>query len=274
MKGYRQLTLLYGLLLMVVAIPVATYLVEQNADNRNLAVKKEVKKKGCIEQCPSRDGVLRSCNPPEADGSSLDSMCAWEGRVETCGGKSWCCPLAGGKWTVNMAKCPNITPTPTVGQNSALNYKIAFGGVKPDSAQCVVNWPLQFMVLGGGESKTYINVIPTTKTIVGEKLIFSGKLELSGFTKTSGIAIFVKGPQHLQVKYGKNNQTGYYNQAGGELALSDDVIYDFSNYPLIPGDVSSPTAGVLDGVINGIDFAYIKAKSFDHETVDSGSFSI
>lgn len=65
----------------------------------------------CTEQCPGTDGVLRSCTPPEADGSSADSLCAWAGRVETCGGKSYCCPAPGGTWTADMTKCTTITVT-------------------------------------------------------------------------------------------------------------------------------------------------------------------
>lgn len=264
MKEYKQKIVFVGLVLMAVALPVAIILVQSKMDNRNLAVDTV----SCVEQCPGKDGVLRSCTPPEPDGGSTDSLCYVAGRVEPCGGKSWCCPAPGGVWTLDMTKCPNITPTGT--QNNLLNYKIAYGGVNPNSAQCVVDWPLQFMVLGGGESKTYVNVIPTAKTVVGEKLVFSGKLDLTGFTKTSGIAIFIKGPKHLQVKYGKNDQTGLYNQAGGELNLTEDTTYDFSGYPILPGDVSGVSSGVQDGVINGIDFAYIKAKSIEHETIDNG----
>lgn len=60
----------------------------------------------CTEQCPGSDGVLRSCTPPESDGSSADSLCAWAGRVEGCGGRQYCCPAAGGAWTTDMTACP------------------------------------------------------------------------------------------------------------------------------------------------------------------------
>ena len=65
---------------------------------------------GCKEECPGSDGVLRNCTPPEADGSSEDSICTYAGRVAACGGTDFCCPSAGGKWTKDMTKCPTTTP--------------------------------------------------------------------------------------------------------------------------------------------------------------------
>lgn len=71
----------------------------------------------CTEQCPGKDGVLRNCTPPEADGTSSDSLCNSKGRVETCGTSQYCCPAAGGKWTTDMSACKATgkpRPTPMV----------------------------------------------------------------------------------------------------------------------------------------------------------------
>lgn len=62
---------------------------------------------GCVEQCPGSDGVLRSCTPPESDGTSEDSLCNSAGRVQSCGNQPYCCPSADGDWTTDMSKCPN-----------------------------------------------------------------------------------------------------------------------------------------------------------------------
>jgi len=230
----------------------------------------------CVQVCREGVGQLSNCTPPEADGTVAVSICNIAGRVETCGGSQFCCPVAEGKWTLDMTKCPDITPTVSPGQDSVLNYKIAFGGVNPNSAQCVVNWPLQFIVLGGGESMVYTDIVPEIKTVVGNRLVFSGSLVLTGFSKTSDVAVFISGPKHLQVKYGKNNQSDAYNQAGGELVLTADVstspVYDFSNYPIIPGDVVGVNSDFSDGWINGVDFAYVKTKSLVHETVAEGGY--
>ena len=265
MKGYRQLTLLYGLLLMVVAIPVAIYLVEQNADSRNMAANK----RGCVEQCPGRDGVLRNCTPPEADGSSEDSVCNVANRVQMCGGKCYVCPSPNGKWKVDDAlKCAGTTVVPSIpaGQVGVLNYQISFGGVNPNNAQCTIDWPLKFIILGDGETKVYQNVIPKNKFVLNNKMVFIGSLKLTGFTRLNNLAVFIRGPKHLQVKYGKNNQTGSYNQAGGEIMVTESEVlsplYDFSGYPLMPGDVVGTYSEQQDDMINGVDFSYIKFMIF------------
>jgi hypothetical protein len=67
----------------------------------------------CVEQCPGSDKVLRNCTPPESDGSPAESNCNLAGRVEPCGGRQFCCPVAGGNWTTNMSACATPTPTAT-----------------------------------------------------------------------------------------------------------------------------------------------------------------
>jgi hypothetical protein len=41
---------------------------------------------------------------------------------------------------------------------------------------------------------------------------------------------------------------------------------------MIPGDVTGEVEGVQDGWVNGIDFAYVKARALTHETVASGGY--
>ncbi|MFA7300851.1 MAG: hypothetical protein WC069_00875 [Candidatus Shapirobacteria bacterium] len=222
---------------------------------------------GCKEECPGSDGVLRNCT-----GVVGQSLCNQVNRVEMCGTKCFICPTVGGKWNVtDISKCP------VVGLNPVLNYKIAFGGVMPNSSQCLVSWPLQITVLGDGESKTYVNVLPDSITTVGNKRIVSGSLVLTNFSKTTGVSAFITGPKHLQMKYGKNNQTGPYGKLIGELTLTNDkatsIVYDFSGYPIIPGDVSG-VSGVQDKFVNAVDFALVKSKSLVHETVQSGGYLI
>ncbi len=71
----------------------------------------------CTEQCPGKDGVLRSCTPPESDGTSNDSLCNQNGRIESCGGVKYCC--MNGVWKSGVSNCisatstPTMTPTPT-----------------------------------------------------------------------------------------------------------------------------------------------------------------
>ena len=114
----KKKTYIIGAVLIAILIIglAATYLLgQQNQDIRQQA-------NTCTEQCPGTDGILRSCHPPESDGSSNDSGCssAFIGRVETCGPAftEFCCN--GNSWTTNMALCapspspsPSPTPTPT-----------------------------------------------------------------------------------------------------------------------------------------------------------------
>jgi hypothetical protein len=63
----------------------------------------------CVEQCPAGDGVLRSCSPPEADGTPQESICNVAKRVESCGGRDYCCPAPGAQWTTDMRLCETVS---------------------------------------------------------------------------------------------------------------------------------------------------------------------
>lgn len=108
-KSPMKTYLIAGIILAVLAIGglASLFLVEKPQDVRQQATQ-------CVEECPGNDGVLRSCTPPESDGSSNDSGCNLAGRVEGCGGVDYCCPAPGGTWTTNMTACATPTPTPEV----------------------------------------------------------------------------------------------------------------------------------------------------------------
>lgn len=109
----NQLIAVLSLILVILAIPIATLLLQENQDIRQQAA-------SCKEECPGKDGVLRSCTPPDSDGSSSDSICTFKGRVEACGSKSYCCPSVGGKWTLDMTACATPTPTKTASPSSTV----------------------------------------------------------------------------------------------------------------------------------------------------------
>ncbi len=157
----------------------------------------------------------------------------------------------------------------STGGDSVLNYKILFGGLQSD-AKCVANWPVSITVLANGVSKTY------SHTPVRDGDSFSGSLVLTGFTAREGVAVFIKGSKHLQMKYGKDNQVGAYAKAGGEISLTDSVStspwYVFSGYPLVAGDVTGVNSDAQDGWINGVDFSYVKQRSLTHEMVAEGAY--
>jgi len=136
-----------------------------------------------------------------------------------------------------------------------LNFKVAFGGISGPAA-CAVNWPLSVIVLGNGSSQVYRDVKADGENKVSMRLV--------NFGQTNNLAVFVKGPKHLQMKYGKDGQDTLYDRAGGEIGgLTTDAatspLLDFSKLPMMAGDVTGETDGVPDGVIDGRDFAYVKS---------------
>ena len=164
--------------------------------------------------------------------------------------------------------CPiRVTPTPS--EDVFLNFKMSFYGVSGD-ALCAdrEKMPVDITVrANNGIAKTYNNIIPVS--VSGGVYVINLKLE--DFPYRNDLAVFVKGPKHLQVKYGKNNQDSYYNVAGGELNgltanAATSPLFDFSKYPLLGGDVTG-SSGVRDGVVDGLDFSYVKTEAVDRTEV-------
>lgn len=157
-----------------------------------------------------------------------------------------------------------ITGETVTGDEPILNYEVSFGYVKAVSGKCVVNWPMQIIVLSNGESKVYTGIKAINPTVSGDQIIYKGSLPLVGFSHLNNVAVFIKGPKHLQMKYAIQNQSGPYDKAGGELVLTKDAatstVYNFSAYPMIPGDVVGPNSETPDGWIDGVDFAFVKNK--------------
>ncbi len=167
-----------------------------------------------------------------------------------------------------------VTPQPTSPASEAdmwINYRVAFAGVKADR-QCATGWQTKLTALSGQTRKEYTNVPLSKTTDVNDKgeAVYEGSFHAPGFTQASGVALFFKGPKHLQVKYGKTGQAAFYNQAGGEISLtnvaSTSPVLDFSEYPILAGDVNG------DGMINGIDFTTIKPKAADFVEIASGGY--
>jgi len=162
------------------------------------------------------------------------------------------------------------------GDTPILNFQVSYGNVKVSDGKCVVDWPMQVIVLAKGESKVYTGVKPILMGTSGDKIIYQGRLPLTGFNHFENVAAFIKGPKHLQMKYAVQNQSAPYDKAGGQLTLTKDAttspLYNFSAYPIIPGDVKGPNSENPDGWIDGVDFAYVKGRSLTHETVAESGY--
>ncbi len=156
-----------------------------------------------------------------------------------------------------------------------LNYRLAYAGVEK-GAKCAVNWPVSLVVMSSaGVVKNY-RVVPEKDSSVTNRMVYKGSVVLEGLNERENLAVFFKGPKHIQVKYGVNNQVNYYNVAGGRISLTTDAftspVYDFSGYPLLAGDVTGPSAGVQDGILDGRDFAYVKNEAIGRKVVADGSY--
>ncbi|HOZ81017.1 MAG TPA: hypothetical protein PK370_02230 [Candidatus Woesebacteria bacterium] len=156
-----------------------------------------------------------------------------------------------------------------------LKMVVAFKDVRGDS-QCANNWPLKVTVMApGGVTKSYTNIIPTKINSSGDLAKYSVSLRLVGFDYKEDLAVFVKGPKHLQWKYGVNNQTSFYDKQGGKISLTSDestsTTYDFSGYPLLPGDITGE-GDVQDGIVDGRDFSLVKSESIKRTSSESGGY--
>lgn len=74
-------------------------LVRQNQNVEEEAV-------GCVQQCAVGKADLVSCDGVDTNGAV--SKCSFM-RIETCGGKEYCCPAASGSWTTDLTKCAALS---------------------------------------------------------------------------------------------------------------------------------------------------------------------
>lgn len=169
----------------------------------------------------------------------------------------------------------------STGTGLLLKFNMTFLGVTA-GAGCAepADMPLAVIVRAAdGITKTYNNVVATKLSGDQNGLgIYQVVLRLGDFNYGSNLAVFVKDGRHLQVKYGVNGQSAFYNQAGGELGslTSDEAttsVIDFTKYPLLAGDVTGPD-GVQDGVVDGLDFSYVKTQSIARTAIDAGGYML
>lgn len=221
----NQLTAILSLILVVLAIPVVATLLQENQDIRQQAA-------ACQEDCRALDGVLRSCTPPESDGSSNDSLCAWAGRTESCGNKMYCCPSAGGKW----ALCPTAAPTKVVTASpSATRAPSATAAPSvtqtPSITTTPTNKPCTTNDQCGTGSTCYQPPMPTCP---------------AGSSCTQ-----VMPPAYCVPTSGSSrdiNQDGKVDQA--------DLVILMTNYRVSP--LNNPRADLNgDGIVTAVDFAYL-----------------
>jgi hypothetical protein len=161
------------------------------------------------------------------------------------------------------------TATPTINQTAVnLVAKVTFAGVN-GSAQCATNWLVKAITLGGGKTEVDTGITAVrTGAVVNNLEVYKVTVGINSVTSRSGLALFVKGPAHLQMKYAIDGQSKEYDKAGGELCIGSSCpdIYDFTKFPILAGDVNQ------DGVINGLDFSIVKTDSISRKSVAAGGY--
>ena len=178
---------------------------------------------------------------------------------------------------------PTLTPVPTIISNGpVLKFKMTFLGIN-NGALCatVDKLPLSIIVRAAdGTTKTMSDVIAVreTSTDVSALAVYDVSVVLGNYNFRDNLAVFIKSPKSLQVKYGVNGQTIYYNKAGGELSgLTNDYsttpLFDFTKYPLLAGDVTGQSS-TQDGVVDGQDFSFVKTKAIERTEVPAGSYML
>ncbi len=129
------------------------------------------------------------------------------------------------------------------------------------------NIKVDLQVQSGSGVMTTFNQVALTRdsewTIPGTSVNlvkYKGVVTLAGVVPGSNFSLFIKGPKHIQTKYGVNNQTTYYNEPKGNLTLTAGTNeFSFMAYPLLAGDITGPS-GSADNKVDGLDYAMVKAE--------------
>jgi len=178
-------------------------------------------------------------------------------------------------YTIAGGSGPTNTP-PVSGTWPVLKYLISYRNVVSGN-MCATGWPVVITALApNGTRKVYTGQVPVRDTSITDRVAYRGQLTLTDFPYYQNLAIFIKGPKHLQNKYGINNQAAFYNKAGGEITLTSNpattVVQNFTGYPLMPGDLTGTTSGVQDGMVDGRDWSYLKVVADRRDNVDNGVY--
>lgn len=146
----------------------------------------------------------------------------------------------------------------TENYQTKLTFKISFKGIKP-SSYCVNSLQPPKTEIFDNHNKVYLIGNPVNfKPISGETNKFGDQVfEIQGVITDSQSPtikfIRIKGDSHTAIVLCQNNQTKKItNPNSCSINFNNDTVYDFSNYPLPPGNTNQ------DETINSLDFSIIK----------------
>lgn len=219
---------------------------------------------GSITPILTPDGPMKCSIRPGApvvgcpSGYTCECTCCPEPGLVGCAQYDVCRKIVS---TVTPSVKPTVKPTEILVNDGVLKFKITFAGVN-SAANCAKNWNVNVTVMEKNNKMNLFNNVPLTigETKANGLLVYSGQVSLKGVATRDNLAIFIKSPKHIQTKYGVNGQSTFYGKSGGEIKVEDSslktTIQDFTGYPMLAGDVVGDNG--QDGVVNGLDFAFIK----------------
>jgi hypothetical protein len=181
----------------------------------------------------------KSC---ESGASCTNGSDGWRCRLASLGGGTTTAPGYSVKLKVSLAGLSDYTEAPACLGNLTVNVSMQ---AENNVEKVFSNVPL-----------TKVDKVCRASDTAGNCLsylaVFEGNLSITGGSGSYNKASFlIKGPRHLQSKYGKNLQEEYYNEKDGQITVTNGVVLNFSKYPLLPGDVNN------DGLVDGRDYSQV-----------------
>jgi len=176
-----------------------------------------------------------------------------------------------GEWS-EKTECPVECDSSTNWCNGLdkgyLSFNYVLDGVKPGNDSCTKNWKIK-VVVSKGTVKTQTYTVPlakdSTRSANSGDNVYRAFVPISDLPDTTGLSVLLKGPKHMTTKYGMDNQDDGYTQYMGMLTIAKGVAtknkpFNFINYPILAGDVTGIFNGIPDGVIDSLDYNFIKRK--------------
>ncbi len=158
---------------------------------------------------------------------------------------------------------PDVAIPVTGGSAGNMQFKLSFSGLMDYATTiCAKPQTVDVIIKGAGVEKEYKKV-PIIKS--GNycrvwnnaenkcdlfNAVYTASVSTEGLPNPlDNASILVRGPLEVTTKFGEDGQSQYYNALQGKLRIIPGATFDFSKYPLSPGDTNS------DDVVNGLDYA-------------------
>lgn len=168
--NWKVISAIIGIVVLSIGVIAGIFLVRQQQDIREKASGNCTDPKSIVK-CPASDGNLYSCNPPDSNNNAQISSCNVAGRIELCGVdgsvKEYCCPVAGGAWTLDTSECTCDAKAPT---------SLSFENISPTSTK------LKWTVGAGGKYRLWVSTNPAVDCSVDPASCIANDLSITPTT--------------------------------------------------------------------------------------------